>query len=60
MRSMVEGQCRLGFPVFPLHHAASRRGPPPRDKLGEEKEPSFYTSLALIGGSRREADFAPA
>ncbi len=36
-RSLVEGQCRL---PFPLHHAAPRRGPAPRGKLGEE----FYAA----------------
>ena len=32
MRSMVEGALGMGFPLAaaPLHHAAWRRGPPPR------------------------------
>ena len=33
MRSMVEG---LADSEEPLHRDASRRGPPPRDKLGED------------------------
>jgi hypothetical protein len=48
MQSMVEGQVRLhgtarqhAMRRVPLHPAASRRGPPPRAKLGEEYQPSF-------------------
>ena len=46
MRNMVEGSGSL-----PLHHAASRRGPPPRDKLGEGSTMKVAVLLSGTGSN---------
>jgi hypothetical protein len=48
MRSMVEGARRIAAPTRgPLHHAASRRGPPPRSGEDLEKTQSSGAIVTL-------------